>query len=227
MPVLSTFGRHFLIDWSDFDTLLLDMDGTLLDLEFDDHFFMQYMPVRLDGSGVETRFHTLMESTRGTIQWYCTDNWREHLGFSLIDEMQRFRHQVRWRPGVTDFLRLAKKAGKKLIIATNAHPDVFRLKAEVLEIERFVDVVVSSHDYAEPKEAAAFWTALSDQHNLALQRCAFFDDSEAVLASAIRNQVGCVVGVDKPNSARPPRTLNGHLQIRDFSDLIPGLRLSA
>lgn len=203
------------------------MDGTLLDLEFDDHFFQQFMPVRLNGTEVESHFHTVMESTRGTIAWYCTDTWAQHLGFSLIDEMQRFRHQVRWRPGALDFLRLARRAGKRLIIATNAHPDVFRMKAEVLDLERHVDVVVSSHDYAEPKEAAKFWSSLVQAHSLDLDRCAFFDDSEPVLASARRNAVGCVVGVDKPNSAKPARMHQGHLQIRDFADVIPGLRQSA
>ena len=27
------------IDWTQLDTILLDMDGTLLDLEFDNHFW--------------------------------------------------------------------------------------------------------------------------------------------------------------------------------------------
>jgi hypothetical protein len=33
------------IDWGNIDTILLDMDGTLLDLHFDLHFWMEYMPL--------------------------------------------------------------------------------------------------------------------------------------------------------------------------------------
>ena len=86
--------------------------------------------------------------------------------------------------GTTDFLRLARKAGKQIVIATNAHRDVWQLKADTLDLARFVDVVVSSHDYGKPKEDQHFWDSIRDQLTLDLGRCAFFDDSEAVLASA-------------------------------------------
>ena len=36
-----------MIDWSAIDTVLLDMDGTLLDLHFDNHFWQHHLPRRL------------------------------------------------------------------------------------------------------------------------------------------------------------------------------------
>jgi len=35
-----------MIDWRAIDTVLLDMDGTLLDLHFDNHFWQEHVPVR-------------------------------------------------------------------------------------------------------------------------------------------------------------------------------------
>ena len=35
-----------MIDWSQIDTVLLDMDGTLLDLRFDNHFWLELVPRR-------------------------------------------------------------------------------------------------------------------------------------------------------------------------------------
>jgi len=32
------------VDWGEIDTVLLDMDGTLLDLHFDNHFWLNYLP---------------------------------------------------------------------------------------------------------------------------------------------------------------------------------------
>ena len=32
-------------DWENIETVLLDMDGTLLDLHFDNHFWLQHVPV--------------------------------------------------------------------------------------------------------------------------------------------------------------------------------------
>ena len=38
------------VDWSQLDTILLDMDGTLLDLEFDNHFWGTVIPERWAGA---------------------------------------------------------------------------------------------------------------------------------------------------------------------------------
>mgnify|MGYP000399803101 CR=1 FL=1 len=35
-----------MLDWTTIDTVLLDMDGTLLDLHFDNHFWLDYVPRR-------------------------------------------------------------------------------------------------------------------------------------------------------------------------------------
>jgi len=33
-----------MVNWQDIDTVLLDMDGTLLDLHFDNYFWLHYLP---------------------------------------------------------------------------------------------------------------------------------------------------------------------------------------
>ena len=35
-----------MIDWNQIDTVLLDMDGIDLDLRFDNHFWLEYVPQR-------------------------------------------------------------------------------------------------------------------------------------------------------------------------------------
>ena len=35
-----------MINWPQIDTVFLDMDGTLLDLHFDNHFWREHMPRR-------------------------------------------------------------------------------------------------------------------------------------------------------------------------------------
>jgi putative hydrolase of the HAD superfamily len=34
------------LPWHAIDTVLLDMDGTLLDLHFDNHFWLEHLPQR-------------------------------------------------------------------------------------------------------------------------------------------------------------------------------------
>ena len=45
-----------MIDWEHIDTVLLDMDGTLLDLHFDNYFWTQHLP------GVYARENRLSEN---------------------------------------------------------------------------------------------------------------------------------------------------------------------
>ena len=35
-----------MLDWSKISTVLLDMDGTILDLHFDNHFWLHHLPLR-------------------------------------------------------------------------------------------------------------------------------------------------------------------------------------
>ena len=35
---------NFHFDWNQIDSILLDLDGTLLDLNFDLHFWVEYLP---------------------------------------------------------------------------------------------------------------------------------------------------------------------------------------
>ena len=70
-----------MFDWEDIDTVLLDMDGTLLDLHFDNHFWLEYVPQRYaeqHGISLDAAKQELMQRYRqveGTLDWYCVDYW--------------------------------------------------------------------------------------------------------------------------------------------------------
>src|SRR5690606_32097496 len=79
------YTRFPMVDWTKIDTVLLDMDGTLLDLYFDNYFWLEYLPVKYaahHGCDIAsaTRFLTeLSDSLHGTLDWYCIDYWTERL----------------------------------------------------------------------------------------------------------------------------------------------------
>ncbi|WP_342768354.1 hypothetical protein [Kushneria sinocarnis] len=70
-----------MIDWRHIDTVLLDMDGTLLDLHFDTHFWLEHLPRRYcEIHRLETSHgHALVErilAERGTLDWYSLRYWQ-------------------------------------------------------------------------------------------------------------------------------------------------------
>ena len=62
--------------WTEIDTVLLDMDGTLLDLHFDTHFWLEHVPARYAEANrlpLEIAREQLVQRYRqaeGKLEWY-------------------------------------------------------------------------------------------------------------------------------------------------------------
>src|SRR5271169_3036111 len=77
------------VDWASVDTVLLDMDGTLLDLRFDNWFWLTLIPSRyaaaqgLSAADAQLRLRPKFLSVAGTLQWYCIDYWARELRLDI------------------------------------------------------------------------------------------------------------------------------------------------
>jgi len=91
-------------DWGRVETVLLDMDGTLLDLAFDNRFWRQLVPQQLAearGTDLEAAWQLLsplFEATHGTLDWYCLEYWSRELGLDLATLKRAVRHEIAWLP---------------------------------------------------------------------------------------------------------------------------------
>ena len=218
----------FNIDWQSIDDVLLDMDGTLLDLHYDATFWLKNVHsivASLTGESEEEirhRFHEELKKHEGTLAWYCTDYWAEFFGIDLIEAKKQLAHLIRFRPHARQFLTALKPLPLRTLIATNAHPDVIRLKLDVVPLGAMVDGIVSSHQYGVAKEHPNFWTALFEDYSIDPNRAVFMDDSPKVLDAADRAGVREVVEIRHPNLSEPPRT-TWKQGIDDFDVLLPEL----
>jgi putative hydrolase of the HAD superfamily len=194
------------------DTLLLDLDGTLLDLAFDTHFWLEVVPeyygklhglTRAEAQAVIT---PKLRDAEGTLNWYCLDYWSRTLELDLSTIKTQHDERIAWLPGAQDFLRRQRAQGRRLVLATNSHPQVLRIKDEKVGIRPFLDVLYSSHQFGAPKEYAEFWLRLRKAEPFDPARTAFIDDNPKVLAAARAAGIGTVIAVTEPDSSRPPRS---------------------
>ena len=216
------------IDWQTVDDVLLDMDGTLLDLHYDATFWLKNVHsivASFTGESeneIRDRFQKELKKHEGTLAWYCTDRWAEFFGIDLIEAKKQLAHLIRYRPHAKQFLEALRPLPLRTIIVTNAHPDVIQLKLDVIPLGTLVDGIVSSHQYGVAKEHPNFWTALFDEYPINPNRAVFMDDSSRVLDAADRAGVREIVEIRHPNLSEPPRT-TWKQGINDFDTLLPDL----
>jgi putative hydrolase of the HAD superfamily len=215
-----------LVDWERIDTVLVDMDGTLLDLAFDNFFWLELVPEHyagLNGCSIaqaRERLSGRFDAIQGTLNWYCLDHWSRDLGFDVKELKHAHRHRVSYLPRAQEFLAMVRGRGKNLWIVTNAHRDTLAVKTQQTGLDRLVDRVVSSHDLRAPKESAAFWMELERAHPFDRRRTLFIEDSLLVLAAAAAFGIEYTLAIRRPDSRRPPRTIDAFAGVDGVADLV-------
>ena len=211
-----------MIDWKEIDTVLLDMDGTLLDLYFDNYFWQEYLPVhwgQLHGLDTETAKLELIprfKSKEGTLSWYCLDFWSDELNIDIRKLKTDIEHLIRIRPTAQEFLVTLVDMGKKPIMVTNAHEDLISMKLQKTGIGKYFQAVVSSHTLGFPKEEDAFWQKLNKGFNFNPDRSLLIDDNLAVLRAARNYGIAKLFSIARPDSQGPVRETEEFIAIDDF-----------
>lgn len=215
-----------MINWPQIDTVLLDMDGTLLDLHYDNHFWCEHLPKRYaaihqtDEQAARTHIEAFIKQHEGTLNWYCLDYWSNAMQLDIMELKHETQHKIQLRPYVEEFLNGLRQQGKRVVLVTNAHPKGLQLKLEVTRIDHWLDVVVSSHEFAAPKEEQQFWQKLHLQEPFNPARTLFIDDTARILESARLFGIEHLLGIHQPDSQKP-RTLEGFPAIHSFADVLP------
>lgn len=218
-----------MIDWSQVRNVLLDMDGTLLDLHFDNYFWLTHVPRRYaekHGLSMEAARDELFPRFRkveGTMDWYCVDYWTRELGLDIALLKEEVDNLIAVHPHVTDFLDAVRRAGKRVALVTNAHGKSLALKMDRTRLGGHFDALICAHDLGLPKENVDFWDKLQTVEPFDRDHTLLVDDSLSVLRSARSYGIQYLLAVLKPDSKGPEREVNGFDAIRHFSDIMPQL----
>jgi len=216
-----------MVHWPDIDTVLLDMDGTLLDLHFDNHFWLEYLPLRYaERQGCEfSEAHRflmqLSERLHGSLDWYCLDYWSEALGMDVRALKEEVQHLIRLRPGTAAFLQFLRAQDKQMVIVTNAHPKALSLKLAASGLDHLIDWHISSHQFKLAKENTGFWGRLQEHAGFDYSRSLFIDDNLQVLRCARAEGLPHTVQVLHPDTTRNPLPSSEFPGVLQLDELIP------
>ncbi len=216
-------------DWSQIDTVLLDMDGTLLDLAFDSHFWLRLVPETLSQQrGISLQdaaalINAKYLAVQHTLNWYCLDYWSEQLDLDIRAMTRQQREQVRLREDTLPFLQALRAAGKRTILLTNAHPYNLDVKLQQTGLADHLDLLLSTHTFGYPKEDQRLWQAVELHTGLNRARTLFIDDGEPILDAARQWGIGWCLGVSNPDSGLPDKEFLRHPAIGDYRTLCAGL----
>ncbi|ARU90217.1 GMP/IMP nucleotidase [Pseudomonas sp. M30-35] len=217
------------LPWHEIDTVLLDMDGTLLDLHFDNHFWLEHLPQRYAEHHKISREHAdaelmpLFKEHAGQLNWYCTDFWSRELKLSIRDLKREVAELIALRPDADTFLEAIRAAGKRVVLITNAHRDSLSLKLERIELAGYFERMISSHDYGFAKENQQFWFALKQDLLFDPARSLFIDDSLSVLRSAARFGIAHLLAIREPDSRQGPRDTAEFAAVEDYRAILQNL----
>ena len=212
--------------WSQIDTILLDMDGTLLDKYFDDHFWEEYVPkifAKTNGLSDKDARKILLQryqKVENTLQWCDLDYWSEQLGLDIPELKYKVKHLINVHPYVVDFLDYAKSINKNIYLVTNAHSKTLNIKMEKTALGSHFDRIVCAEEIGYAKEQPEFWEKLEKHLGYDKNRTLLADDTGKVLRSANQYGMGFLVFVARPSSRSPVQFSPEFPSITYFNELI-------
>lgn len=216
-----------MLSWPDIDSVFLDMDGTLLDLNFDNHFWQEHVPLRYAerlGGDVQRAKDELFPRFRraeGTMDWYCIDYWSRELDLDIALLKQEVAHLIAVHPHVREFLIALRRRGKRIALVTNAHHKSLALKMERTQLHDHFDCVICAHDFGRPKENPDFWQELSLREPFTPSRTLLIDDSLPVLRSARTHGIAHLCAIRQPDTRGPLRDIREFPAIAGFHEIMP------
>jgi putative hydrolase of the HAD superfamily len=187
------------------------MDGTLLDLAYDNYMWMEHIPAAfarqnaLSEDEAKQRLRETFLRLEGKLDWYCLDHWSEALKLDVAALHREQNDRIGFLPGARQFLETVAGHELRLLLVTNSHQKTLDIKAEVTGITGFFDGIYTSHGLGHAKEDQPFWHALAEIEGFDPETSLFVDDNVAVLQSARTYGIRMLLNITRPDTRRPPR----------------------
>jgi len=214
------------IDWQNISTVFLDMDGTLLDLHFDNHFWLEHIPKRYaekHSLSIDEASKYLEEKTSaiaGTLDWYCLDYWQDNLDMDIVSLKHEVADKIAVRENVVEFLEYLQSLNKRIVLLTNAHRKTLEVKFSYVNIDQYFDRIITSHDIGIAKEENGFWDELEKTEAFSREQSLFIDDNLDVLKAAQKSGVKHLLSISRPDSNQAAKDTEHFIAVDCYTQLL-------
>lgn len=214
------------IPLKDIKYILLDMDGTLLDLYFDDYFWGHLVPEKyaekhkITFGAARDYLYKTYKSHEKTLNWCDIDFWSKELHLDIPALQEQINHLIEVHPHVIEFLRLMRRQRKKIFLLTNAHYKTVKIKFNKTRLGRYFDSVLCSFNVGHPKEDIDFWHKAQKRLKFDKEHSLFIDDTEDVMKTAKEYGIKYLLFKSRANSKVEPNKTEHFLTIHDFRELM-------
>jgi len=214
------------LDWTGVDDVLLDMDGTLLDRDFDNFFFEEELPRRyaalhrMDEPAARKKLFALYRSVEGELAWTDLHYWTRVLGIDVVALTQELSGRIGYLPGAETFLVNLRARGKRVTVLTNAHADGVAIKCRQTGVDKRVDRIVNAFEVGYLKMRAAYWPACQKLVGFDPARALYIDDDEACLDAARAFGIRHLYHSARSSTKLPPHPSTRYTPLVDLQDLL-------
>lgn len=215
-----------MIVFKQIETILLDMDGTILDKYYDDFFWEVYVPQKyaeknqITFEEAQKILFAMYKAEEGTLNWTDINFWSQKTGLDIPTLKKEIDHLIAPHPDSEEFLEKINFNGNKVYLVTNAHNWVMELKLKKTGFYRYFQHCFTSFDIGYPKESLKFWKVLFDKTGINPDKTLLVDDTEQILHTAKNSGIKYPILRAISSSKAKPKNSEHFLTIKSFRELL-------
>ena len=181
--------------------ILLDLDGVILNLEYDIKFWESWLPDHVANQSnrsleeIKAEIQAEIDIQKGTLNFYDLNYWDNLLNVDCMKIIKNQEEKCSYLEGSYEALQRLSTLKNPMHIFTNGDPRAQEYKAETQNFLEFFDSIFYSMHAGYPKEEKEFWALARHNLNLDFEDAIFIDDDFKVITAAAKAGIKQVIWI--------------------------------